>query len=67
MTPEQKAAYIMAQAAALNAHVAGMVAGNQKSIEQGWLLKHNEGEFEAVAKRYCVEHDNAVITFFRER
>ena len=65
MTPEQKAAYIIAQAAALSAHVTGMVAENQVRIAGGDSLAYDEAAFDTVIARYCVEH-NEVLSFLEE-
>lgn len=65
MTSEEKAAYIMAQAAALNATVAGMVARNQYNAlskePPTWL----EDDFNnQIATFDC--HHNQLCLFFNE-
>lgn len=64
MTPEQKAAYIMAQAAALNARVAGMRAENDWRISCGNSIAYTEEHFEAVVTEYGCHH-NQTIAFFQ--
>jgi len=63
MTSEQQAAYIMAQAAALNAEVAGMQAENAFREMQGHTIAYGEDAFQAAINRYGVHH-NAVVGFF---
>lgn len=63
MTDEQKAAFIMAQAAVLNAEVAGMTAENEDRISRGLTIAFDEAAFQDVINRSGCTH-NAVITFF---
>jgi hypothetical protein len=65
MTPEQKAAYVIAQSVAAFAEVAGMIAINSELNRQGHALAYNDMSFYAVIERYGL-HSNALITFFRE-
>lgn len=65
MTPEQQAAYVMAQAAALNAEVAGMQAENWMREMQGHTIAYGEDAFQDAINRYGVHH-NAVIGFFHQ-
>lgn len=64
MTPEQQAAYIMAQAACAIAEVAGMQAENQQRAASGLSPAYTEQAFNDVVARNGVHH-NAVISFFR--
>lgn len=65
MTPEQKAAYIMAQAAALNATVAGMIARNQYNVLNGEPPSYLEADFDQqIAAFDC--HHNQVCLYFHE-
>lgn len=63
MTPEQKAAFIMAQAAVLNAEIAGMVAENIYRQACGKTIAYDEQAFEVLVGRSSCHH-NVVITFF---
>lgn len=65
MTPEQKAAFIVAQAALVNAKIAGMQAENQRRIAIGYDNPYTEKDFEAAANHHVLGW-NAVIEFFRE-
>ncbi len=63
MTDEQKAAFIMAQAAVLNATVAGMVAENYEQMQRDGSLVYGEQDFQnRINASAC--HHNAVVTFF---
>lgn len=63
MTPEQQAAFIIAQAACLMAKVAGMQTENRQRERQGMSMLYNEEEFEkAVNASGCGWND--VIRFF---
>lgn len=65
MTPEQKAAFIMAQAAALNATVAGMIARNQLNALNGEPPTYLEVDFDnQVASFDC--HHNQICMYFNE-
>lgn len=63
MTDEQKAAFIMAQAACLNAGVAGMVATNMQCQAHGDSPVYDEADFKAAIDRSGCHH-NAVLMFF---
>ena len=65
MTPEQKAAFINAQAACAMAAIAGMQALNAERQANGYALAYDEAAFAAVPDRYCIGH-NAVVTFFQD-
>jgi hypothetical protein len=66
MSPEQQAAYIMAQAACAMATIAGMQAENQHRISVGRSDLYTEEAFEDVTSRYTIGH-NDVISFFTGR
>ena len=65
MTPEQQAAFIMAQAACAMAEIAGMQAENQQRAHLGQSMAYVEKQFTDVIERNCIGH-NAVISFFRQ-
>jgi len=65
MTPEQKAAYVMAQAALLNAKVASMQAENAVREQLGYAEAYGVKEWEDVLeKAQRVIGHNAIIKFF---
>lgn len=66
MTPEQKAAFIIAQAALLNAKVAMMQAENQWRVQCGESIAYAEEEMdnEIHDLMTTLEH-NAVLSMFR--
>jgi hypothetical protein len=66
MTPEQKAAFIIAQAACASAEIAAMQAANQHRLSLGLAIAYDEAAFLLVADRYQLGH-NTVISFFMER
>ncbi len=66
MTTEQKAAFIMAQAACLNAEIAGMVAENQWRAHRGESPAYSEQGFQQVLERYSILTWNGAIAFLRE-
>jgi len=63
MTPEQKAAYVTAQAACALAETAGMQAENQRRGRQGEPIAYTEIDFTNVILRNGIHH-NAVIKLF---
>lgn len=65
MTSEQKAAFIIAQAACAVAKIAGMQVENQIAFAGGLEIRYRKEHFDAVAN-YGVLGHNAVITFFGE-
>lgn len=67
MTPEQKAAFINAQVAMLNARVAGMVAENQMRLARGETIAYADDSFAVLEREYegTLSH-NAITSFFRE-
>ena len=65
MTPEQRAAYINAQAAGMLAELEAMKAANVEQESQGLALAYGEEAFFGLIDKWCVGH-NAVISFFAE-
>lgn len=65
MTPEQKAAYIQAQAVAAMAEIQMMLAANKVREQCGLSLAYGEEDFAKIEERYVIGH-NAVIDFFRD-
>ena len=64
MTAEQKAAYIMAQAACVNAQIAAMQAENVFRMLAGSEQAHKPEAFERLPAQFGITH-NQVIEFFR--
>lgn len=64
MTPEQQAAFIMAQAACAMAEIAGMQAENQHRLSLGHSIAYGEDAFKAVMSRNMIGH-NEVVSFFQ--
>lgn len=64
MNPEQKAAFVIAQAACANAEIAGMQAMDRAWAAQGHTT-YNDLDYKAVIEKYCIGH-NAVLTLFQE-
>lgn len=65
MTPEQQAAYIVAQAAVLNGRIAGMAAVNQSCAIRGVEPRYVESDFDAeISRSGC--HHNDVIGFSQD-
>ncbi len=65
MTPEERAAFIIAQAACLNAEVAGMLAENQHRMNCGNSIAYGEEAFQDVIDKSVCNH-NAAISFLRD-
>lgn len=63
MTPEQKAAFVMARAAQLIAEVQGMTAENMQRAALGRPMAYTEEDF-AVAIAHAGVNHNEVITLF---
>jgi hypothetical protein len=66
MTPEQKAAYVNAQAALLTAKIVAMVAANQERIDKGFSQAYSEASFDELIREFenaSLGH-NAVLTLF---
>jgi hypothetical protein len=67
MTDEQKAAFVNAQAAMLNAKVAAMTAENQHRLSLGQSVAFGETEFHDTIQEYeCVIGHNACIELFHD-
>lgn len=65
MTDEQKAAYVMGQAACLMAEVAGMQAENMQRESLGHSMAYDEQAFaDAINKYQC--HHNAALSIFEQ-
>lgn len=60
MNENQRAAFIMAQAAVLQAEVAGMVAENQHRLSLGHSIAYGEDAFQAAIARSGCAHNDAV-------
>ncbi len=65
MTEEQKAAYVMGQAACLMAEVAGMQAENQQREYKGEAMAYVENDFTAAIDKYSCHH-NAVLSLIHD-
>lgn len=65
MSPEQKAAYIMSQAAMLNAEIAGMQAENAYWAHIGQGPRYMEQDFRNAMARYAIGC-NDVLTLFQQ-
>lgn len=63
MTPEQNAAYVMAQAACLIAETFGMHAENMQREHRGESMAFVEKDFQDAINKYGV-HRNGVISLF---
>lgn len=65
MTSEQKAAYVMAQAACVMAIAHGMQAENNLRRMQGRTPTYTLQDFEKLLEQYGVHH-NAVLSLFQD-
>lgn len=67
MTPEQKAAYVVAQAALLNATMAQMTADNLFATSRGECAPYNELHFESHIQEFeaTIGH-NALMELFKD-
>lgn len=66
MTDEQKAAFVLAQVAMMNAEITGLNAENAWRISNGQSPTYGEAAFDAVIDRY--KHtlgENAILKFFQ--
>ena len=61
MTPEQSAAYVLAQAIAASAEIESMKAANWMREMKGETIAYGEKDFLDVIDKYGLHH-NAVIT-----
>lgn len=66
MTPEQAAAYVIAQAACASAEIAAMQANDALAARNGCAYApHSPEEYRAIADRYCISH-NGVLQLFQD-
>lgn len=65
MTPEQKAAYIQAQAVAAAIELEAMRAENADRESKGLSQAYDESSFHKLQELYCITH-NDVISFFQD-
>lgn len=63
MTSEQKAAYVIAQAACASAAVAGMSAENQWRAHRGEAPAYTEAAFQEVPREYGLHHNDVLALF----
>ena len=63
MTPEQKAAYIIAQAATMLAEIEAMKVANAVREAQGFAFAYDEDAFRNLTNQYGL-HNNALLIFF---
>ena len=66
MTPEQKAAYVFAQAVCAMAEIEGMKAENIQCTFRDADMTYMKKQFMAVIEKYGIHH-NAVLTEFEDR
>ncbi len=66
MTPEQQAAYIVAQAACMHAEIEGMRSENLAAAVNSEPPPYRKADFDALPVRYGLHH-NAVIGYFTGR
>jgi len=64
MTPEQAAAYVIAQAACVTAEVAAMQRANDDHARRGLNQPFSDADFSALIDRYGIGH-NAVLGLFQ--
>jgi hypothetical protein len=64
MTPEQAAAFVIAQAACANAEIAAMQARDRLWAQNG-LGTYADHDYLAVIEKYCIGH-NAVLQCFQD-
>jgi len=62
MTPEQKAAYVMSQAASALIEAMGMHACNMQRAACGYSMAYDEGAFLSIIDKYGISH-NAVHSY----
>lgn len=63
MTPEQKAAYVMAQAACALIEAMGMTAANQQRSVIGASMAYDDDAFAGVITRYGIHHNSVMAIF----
>ncbi|MFM7010331.1 MAG: hypothetical protein ACKO0Z_13545 [Betaproteobacteria bacterium] len=66
MSPEQAAAFVTAQAAALNCEVQGMIAENAHRLSCGNSIAYGADEFHALLQSYPACTHNGALEIFRE-
>jgi len=66
MTPEQQAAYIIAQSACMHAEIEGMRSANLAAAVNADLPPFKKEDFDALPARYGLDH-NSVVSFFTGR
>ena len=64
MDPEQRAAYVNAQAACCMAEALGMISENMMRISEGKSVAYDHSAFCSLIERYGVHH-NAVVMMLR--
>lgn len=65
MTPDQAAAYVMAQSVLLSARIAGMMAENMQRQHRNESMAYTEEHFSAAAQEYAVGH-NTVLALYED-
>jgi hypothetical protein len=65
MTPDQKAAYVMAQSISALAEIEGMKAENTYRQMRGETIAYRDEAFFSVCEKYGIHH-NATIGLFNE-
>lgn len=60
MTPEQNAAYIMAQASAALITAMGMMAENQQRAVLGQSMAYQDTDFQALIDQFGISHNAAL-------
>lgn len=65
MTPEQKAAYVIAQSACMNARMESMKAANTQATFHGQPPLYQEWDFISLPDEFGLHH-NAICLFFQE-
>lgn len=65
MTPEQKAAYVMAQSVSAMATIEGMKAANREREARGHVLAYGEDAFNGVIDQYGLS-PGAVMGLFHD-
>lgn len=65
MTPEQRAAFINAQAVSAFAEIQGMVADNENAAANGYTRPYGFQNFIGVRDAHVLDHDQ-LIRFFEE-
>ena len=64
MTDEQKAAYIMAQAAGANAEALGMAAENMQRAALGQSMAYSKDCFNLLERKYIIGHNDVIERAF---